>query len=113
MTNTLEVSDLEIRILEAMMFSAEPLPELSELFKRPAWHEQAACRGVGTERFFPSEGSSLMQARRLCSRCPVADDCLRYALANPSLKGIWAGTSERRRRKLRVAAGLPAVPDYE
>lgn len=113
-TNALEVDDLETRMVEAMMLTTEPLPELRELFKRPAWQERAACRGTGTGRFFPSEGSSLMQARRVCGRCPVYDECLGYALAHPSLKGIWAGTSERKRRKLRVAAGLAPAPEaYE
>jgi hypothetical protein len=109
-TDTLELDDLETRLMEAMMLLTEPLPEMGQLLTRPAWQEQAACRGTGLERFFPSEGSSLIQAKRVCSRCPVADECLRYALAHPSLKGIWAGTSERRRRKLRVAAGLPTYP---
>ena len=112
-TNTLEIEDLDSRLVEAMMLSTEPLPEMSELFRRPAWQDQAACRGTGTERFFPTEGSSLLQARRVCSRCPVADECLEYALAHPSLKGIWAGTSERRRRKLRVLAGLPSFAELE
>ncbi|MGA2211480.1 MAG: WhiB family transcriptional regulator [Acidimicrobiales bacterium] len=105
--NALDLDDLDTRLVEAMMLSTGPLPELRELFKRPDWQDSAACRGQGVERFFPSEGSSLIQARRVCARCPVADDCLQYALAHPSLKGIWAGTSERRRRRLRVAAGLP------
>lgn len=112
-TNALEVEDLETRMVEAMMLSTEPLPELRELFRRPAWQERAACRGTGTGRFFPSEGSSLMQARRVCGRCPVYDECLSYALAHPSLKGIWAGTSERRRRKLRVATGLAVTETFD
>jgi WhiB family transcriptional regulator, redox-sensing transcriptional regulator len=111
LTDAMEVEDLETRFVEAMMLSTEPLPDVAELFKRPAWQQQAACRGAGTARFFPAEGSSLMRARRVCARCPVSDECLRYALAHPSLKGIWAGTSERRRRKLRVAAGLPTLPE--
>jgi hypothetical protein len=42
-TNTVELDDLEIRILEAMMFSTEPLPELKELDLR-ASAAQAARR---------------------------------------------------------------------
>lgn len=111
--DTLEIEDLDGRLVEALMLSTEPLPELSELFRRPARKEEGACHGTGTERFFPSEGSSLLQARRVCSRCPVSEECLEYALAHPSLKGIWAGTSERRRRRLRVLAGLPSLPELE
>ncbi|MGH9194816.1 MAG: WhiB family transcriptional regulator, partial [Acidimicrobiia bacterium] len=37
----------------------------------------------------------------VCTQCPVALECLRYALANREQFGIWGGTSERERRKLR------------
>lgn len=106
LTNAIELDRAEYSLLEAMMLTTEPLPELNDLLKRPQWQLDAACRGVGVEHFFPSEASGLMQARRVCVRCPVSKDCLDYALSDPSLKGIWAGTSERRRRRLRVAGNL-------
>jgi WhiB family redox-sensing transcriptional regulator len=56
---------------------------------------------MGVKTFFPPEGASVNGAKSVCRRCAVSDECLKYALANPSLKGIWAGTSERRRRALR------------
>jgi WhiB family transcriptional regulator, redox-sensing transcriptional regulator len=98
----------ELVVVEALMLSREPMPSLTELL-RPSWQAKAACRSEPVDLFFPHEGTSPMQARRICNRCPVADDCLQYALERPSLKGIWAGTSERRRRRLR-AQGLGAKP---
>lgn len=98
----------ELGMVEALMLLTGPMPSLTELLGRPAWQADAACRGVAVENFFPAGGTSLMRARRICNSCPVVDDCLRYALERPSLKGIWAGTSERRRRRLRTQTQMAA-----
>jgi len=92
----------ELGMVEALMLVKGPMPSLREFLGRPAWQADAACRGGSVESFFPAGGTSLMRARRICNGCTVADECLRYALERPSLKGIWAGTSERRRRRLRT-----------
>ncbi len=76
-------------------------PEIEALIGRSAWQESASCRGTSTGVFFPSDGSSTTAARNLCRKCPVVSECLRYALDNPCLKGVWAGTSERTRRAIR------------
>jgi hypothetical protein len=73
-----------------------------ELLARPAWQERAACRGMGTERFFPGSDGSLAPARAVCAGCPVKVECLDYAVdCGETLAGVWAGTSIRDRRKLR------------
>lgn len=41
--------------------------------------------------------------RDLCRTCPVLAWCFEWAMANNEF-GIWAGTSRRQRRALRVAA---------
>jgi WhiB family transcriptional regulator, redox-sensing transcriptional regulator len=106
------VSEIEYSdFLEVLMVSAECLPDVDDFLKRPEWQQQAACRGVGTAGFFPApQHAGLRQARRLCARCPVSEECLDFALDNPSLKGVWAGTTERRRRKLRAASSLDRDP---
>jgi WhiB family redox-sensing transcriptional regulator len=74
----------------------------SELLARPAWQERAACRGMGTERFFPASGGVTLEARDVCAGCKVKSECLDYACnIDELLHGVWAGTSERQRRKLR------------
>jgi Transcription factor WhiB len=42
-------------------------------------------------------------AREICALCPVAEDCLNYALENHEEFGIWGNTTERERRQLRPA----------
>jgi WhiB family redox-sensing transcriptional regulator len=72
------------------------------LFQRPAWHALAACRGKGTDAFFPDRGEPLDDARAVCAGCPVRRECLDFALEGSThLYGVWAGTSERERRRLR------------
>jgi len=71
------------------------------------WQREAACRGLSLAEsqaiFFPSRGDSIDEARAICGRCPVTEECLQFALANNCI-GVWAGTSDRQRRKLRRSA---------
>jgi len=104
------VEEIEaLGLFEALMLPTRPVPDWRDLLGRPAWQADAACRGEGVAQFFPPEGTNPIRASRICNRCPVAKECLEYALERPSLKGIWAGTSERRRRRLR-AQGLGINP---
>ena len=65
------------------------------------WTADAACRGTATTLFFPSEDTArvLRAARAVCASCPVIDDCRETHWGEEF--GIWFGTSERERRRLR------------
>lgn len=69
-----------------------------------SWQGAARCLEVDPEIFFPERGGSSKAARTVCNDCPVRIECLRYALSNREQFGIWGGTSERERRKLRRLA---------
>jgi hypothetical protein len=45
-------------------------------------------------------------AKKVCSECSVAATCLSYALDNPDMQGIWGGTTEGERRKMRFRRKL-------
>jgi WhiB family redox-sensing transcriptional regulator len=64
------------------------------------WRERAVCKGE-TDAFFSRSHQSLARARALCCECPVRDECLDAALADPGLEGLWGGTIEAERRRLR------------
>ena len=68
---------------------------------RPAWQARAACRGMNPEIFYPSRGQLLNDARAVCARCPVRDECREWALDRVERFGIWGGLSEHDRRGLR------------
>uniref|UniRef100_UPI003F499F2A WhiB family transcriptional regulator n=1 Tax=Amycolatopsis sp. CA-096443 TaxID=3239919 RepID=UPI003F499F2A len=70
------------------------------------WRHDAACRDEDPELFFPvgTSGPALRQtaeAKAVCHRCPVAEDCLEQALAGRHDAGVWGGTSEEERRRFR------------
>lgn len=88
------------------------------------WREHAACRThlrlwlwwglsvsfeLDLNLFFPEDGhkEQAALARRFCDLCPVAEDCLEYALVHFIRDGIWGGTSERQRRVLQRARRRP------
>ena len=58
--------------------------------------------------FFPigTTGPAVDQieaAKRVCRSCEVQEPCLDFALATNQESGVWGGTSEEERRKLRKA----------
>ena len=69
--------------------------------KRPDWHYSALCAQTDPEAFFPERGASTKDAKRICGRCPVQDECLDWALHHDEKFGVWGGTSEQDRRKIK------------
>jgi WhiB family redox-sensing transcriptional regulator len=71
-----------------------------------SWRKDAACRDTDPDLFFPvgTTGQALVQianAKQVCGICPAQHACLEYALTTNQDSGIWGGTSEEERRKLR------------
>jgi WhiB family redox-sensing transcriptional regulator len=71
---------------------------------REGWREHANCKGINANLFFPEQGASgrdVDAAKLVCAGCTVRRPCLQYALDNYEMIGIWGGTSERERRRIR------------
>ncbi|MGZ4677460.1 MAG: WhiB family transcriptional regulator [Acidimicrobiia bacterium] len=68
---------------------------------RPRWMARSACAGRGIEPFFPTPGADSSEARAICAGCPVQAECLEFALADRTVDGIWAGTDDKDRRRIR------------
>ena len=62
---------------------------LSLIPPRPAWMADAACRETPGVIFFPTAGESTEDAKAVCARCLVADECLAYARENGEQAGVW------------------------
>jgi WhiB family redox-sensing transcriptional regulator len=70
------------------------------------WRDRASCRSIDPDLFFPvgTTGSALVQietAKAVCEACDAQPACLEFALATNQESGVWGGTSEEERRKLR------------
>ena len=70
------------------------------------WMENAECRSATFNMFFPEtmNESGAAMAVSMCNRCPVQDDCARYAIVNNIEYGIWGGLSPRARREIASSA---------
>lgn len=68
------------------------------------WRSKAACRNsISPSEFFPdpSDGIANERAKSVCDICQSREACLEFALATNQDSGVWGGTSEDERRKLR------------
>lgn len=70
------------------------------------WRELAACRHIDPDLFFPVGTTGLAPrqievAKRVCRSCDVVEPCLEFALVTNQESGVWGGTSEEERRRLR------------
>ena len=65
------------------------------------WMAKGRCAKVPPEIFFPSDGVGVEVAKNICAKCQVTEPCLEYALEKRINHGVWGGTSERQRRRIR------------
>ena len=73
-----------------------------QVARKRDWLEAAACRGLDPAIFFPERGEDEKPAKAICRTCKVRTECLIYALDSGEKFGVWGGTSERERRRLRA-----------
>ena len=68
----------------------------------PEWADQALCGQSDPELWFPEQGDGAraVAAKRICSVCPVREQCLDYALRTREMQGIWGGHSPDERRRM-------------
>jgi WhiB family transcriptional regulator, redox-sensing transcriptional regulator len=78
-----------------------------------SWEENARCRSHDPEMFFAPGIRTERKAKAICGRCPVQQECLRFALASRTEFGIWGGLNGKERRRVlrRFAATNDWRPD--
>jgi WhiB family transcriptional regulator, redox-sensing transcriptional regulator len=70
------------------------------------WRHRGACGDAqDPDLFFPADDSrpthrKTNEAKAVCRRCPVQEQCGQWALESGQEHGVWGGLSERDRRKL-------------
>lgn len=70
------------------------------------WRHRSACLDEDPELFFPigNTGPAILQieeAKAVCRRCEVREQCLQWALEAGQDHGVWGGLSEDERRALK------------
>lgn len=89
----------------ARPYAAVKMTALRDVGLNTEWVKEGTClqERHPTELFFPPKGNvpHIVRAKAICNRCPVKAECLEWALAVPERIGIWGGTTEYERRKLR------------
>ena len=68
---------------------------------RGDWRDAALCAQTDPTLFYPPNGAQSGDAKAVCAACPVADQCLRWALEHDERYGIWGGKTFRQRRELK------------
>ena len=77
-----------------------------EGFSAMDWRHRSACLDEDPELFFPigNTGPAILQieeAKQVCRRCDVREQCLAWALEAGQDHGVWGGLSEDERRALK------------
>ena len=77
--------------------------------RAPHWRDRALCALplFDADDWFPPRGPDPgRKAKAVCAACPVAAECLGYALEHGIREGIWGGLSEGDRRHRQRLARL-------
>lgn len=70
------------------------------------WRPRALCKESEARLFFPvgvtgQAERQITEAKSICLRCPVAMQCLEFAVRSNQEYGIWGGKDEEERRVIR------------
>lgn len=65
------------------------------------WTSRAFCRGMPSSFFYPDNKNEEEAAREVCCDCRVRIECLNWAVSTNETEGVWGGTTEKVRRRLR------------
>ncbi|CAN5181331.1 WhiB family transcriptional regulator [soil metagenome] len=67
-----------------------------------SWREVSACADSPVDFFpTPEDVKGISEAKAVCATCPVADECLSFALETRQSEGIWGGHTPKERQKVR------------
>lgn len=81
-----------------------PFSSLSDMLADQDWRAHGACAQTDPNLWFAVGALEHKQAKAICRRCPVRDECLAYAMEAPVDHGVWGGLTERERRRYRRQA---------
>ncbi|WP_232816950.1 WhiB family transcriptional regulator [Rhodococcus sp. H-CA8f] len=71
-------------------------------FYDQSWRHESLCSQADSETFFPDVRAKTQakKAKRICGQCPVATECLEFALTTHERFGVWGGKTPVERRDI-------------
>ena len=74
-----------------------------DAFAVESWREAAACLDMTDVGFFPGpeDLGGVSRAKAVCASCPVAGECLSFAIETRQPDGIWGGLTPKERARVR------------
>lgn len=64
------------------------------------WIEKVACKPEQMNLFFSELKSKVAKAKAICDTCPVAKECLDFALSEEIEFGIFGGATPQERKAM-------------
>jgi WhiB family redox-sensing transcriptional regulator len=77
------------------------------------WMRDGLCQEYPNVDFFPGPDDEALAVKAICAQCLVVDECLRYALLNRIVDGVWGKTTEKERRRMLRSKPKPAPSERE
>lgn len=73
------------------------------LIDSPEWHEDAECskpsNKIYIDNFFANKPAQQQPALKICDSCPVRRECMKSALEEKQVWGIWGGLTPKKIRR--------------
>lgn len=66
--------------------------------------DEAVCASADPEAWWPEQGNTVADIKKLCQTCPLLEPCREYQLSQSrwgDFGGIWGGLNEPERREIR------------
>jgi WhiB family redox-sensing transcriptional regulator len=64
------------------------------------WATYGACNYQPRNLMYTKGAKRVQKAKKVCATCPVAAECLEWAIENDEIFGIWGGMTRRERMQL-------------
>jgi len=80
---------------------------LKIMSEKMSWQDDANCRNMDTNIFFPELGQTLPAfVKEVCETCPVIEECFWYANETHCSEGYFGGMAARDRQRWRTEHGV-------
>lgn len=76
------------------------------------WKTYGTCLSTPGD-WFTFDPVQELRCKVICGTCPVAVDCLDFAVQTRCDEGIWGGLNKEERRRIRRRLPHPRSPEYE